>query len=293
MNNRNQGNTMKLEDIINQNLVIDLTTLKTDEELIEQIQTKLSKLGLYPASLVDGLYGDRTETALTEFTDAVQLDNMITGKFGRTFAEEVLSINELPETKLLTDIDYKRAANLLGVEVAVIRAVVEVESAGHGFLPDGRPKILFERHWFWKLTPLPVSRTRPDLSNSKPGGYLGGTREWDRLSDAIKFDRIAALKSASWGLAQIMGFNYEIAGFSDVEEFVRAMHDSEGKQLQAMMNFIKNNPATYQNRNMLTALRNYDWRTFARIYNGSGGLGVYDLKLAAAYKRHAGSVLAA
>ena len=61
---------MKLEEIVNQNLVIDLTTLKTDEELIEQIQTKLSKLGLYPASLIDGLYGDRTETALTEFTDA-------------------------------------------------------------------------------------------------------------------------------------------------------------------------------------------------------------------------------
>lgn len=284
---------MKLEDIINQNLVIDLTTLKTDEELIEQIQTKLSNLGLYPSSIIDGLYGNRTETALIDFTDAVQLDNMVTGKFGGTFAEKILSINELPQTKVLNDIDYKRAANLLGVEVAVIRAIVEVESAGNGFLPDGRPKILFERHWFWKLTPLPVSRTRPDLSNSKPGGYLGGTREWDRLSDAIKFDRIAALKSASWGLGQVMGFNYEVVGFSDVEEFVRAMHENEGKQLQAMMNFIKNNPRTYRNRTMLTALRNHDWQTFAYVYNGSGGVGVYDIKLAAAYKRHAASVLAA
>lgn len=40
-------------------------------------------------------------------------------------------------------------------------------------------------------------------------------------------------------------------------------------------------------------MQNYDWLTFAYLYNGPGGVGVYDPKLAAAYKRHTGSVLAA
>ena len=48
----------------------------------------------------------------------------------------------------LTIKDYQKAAKELNCEVAAIRAVAEVESLKGGFLPDGRPKILFERHVF-------------------------------------------------------------------------------------------------------------------------------------------------
>ena len=48
----------------------------------------------------------------------------------------------------LTDADFARAAKALNVEVAAIRAVAEVEAAGAGFLPDGRPAILYEAHIF-------------------------------------------------------------------------------------------------------------------------------------------------
>lgn len=184
-------------------------------------------------------------------------------------------------TNKLTQADYHRCADLLGVEVSVILAVTFVEAAGPGFLSDGRPKILFERHWFYKLTPLPVSKTRPDLSNPKPGGYLGGTREWERLNAAILFDRTAALKSASWGLGQIMGFNHVAAGYSTVEEFVIAMHESEGKQLEAMMQFIKHNPQMHQ------SLRDHNFGQFAYLYNGPAyRRNQYDAKLAAAYQKH-------
>ena len=190
-------------------------------------------------------------------------------------------MNQIKETlssRQLSDADYQRAANLLGVEVAAIKAVVKVEAAGHGFLADGRPKILFERHWFWRLTPKPVSKTRSDLSNPKSGGYLGGTREWDRLNAAIQFDRLAALKSASWGLGQVMGFNHQFAGYSDVEEFVKAMYHSEGKQLDAMMTFIKNHPT------MISALHSHNWAAFAKEYNGPAyRRNQYDTKLAQAF----------
>ena len=51
-----------------------------------------------------------------------------------------------PATPLDED-DIAEAAKKLDCEVAAVRAVVDVESRG-GFLADGRPKILFERHYF-------------------------------------------------------------------------------------------------------------------------------------------------
>ena len=50
----------------------------------------------------------------------------------------------------LTAADFARAAKNLNVEIAAIRAVAEVEAAGAGFLPDGRPAILYEAHIFHK-----------------------------------------------------------------------------------------------------------------------------------------------
>lgn len=183
-------------------------------------------------------------------------------------------------SKSLTTADYQHFAKILNVPVASIRAVIAVECNGKGFLPDGRPKILFERHWFYKLTPLPVSKTRPDISNPRSGGYLGGGREWDRLNAAISFDRTAALESASWGLGQVMGFNHKAAGYFNVEDMVAAMHVSEGKQLEAMMNFIKANPVIH------TSLRDRNWQRFAYHYNGPAyRKNDYDNKLAAAYSR--------
>ena len=68
--------------------------------------------------------------------------------------------------------DYQAAAQSLGCEVAAIKAVASVESRGRGFLPSGRPKILFESHVFSKFTkhiydPLsPTSRRGTKLPRS-------------------------------------------------------------------------------------------------------------------------------
>jgi len=186
-------------------------------------------------------------------------------------------------SKSLSATDYDRVSKLLNVGTALIKAVVAVETNGEGFLSDGRPKILFERHWFYQLTPLPVSKTRPDISNPRSGGYLGGSREWDRLNAACAFDRAAALKSTSWGLGQIMGFNYAPAGFDNVEDMVAAMHSSEFEQLKAMMHFIKANPPMHR------ALCDRNWQRFAYYYNGPAyRRNDYDNKLAAAYQKFSG-----
>jgi len=61
---------------------------------------------------------------------------------------------------MITESQYVKCADLLNVEPAVIKAVAEVESNGEGFLKDGKPKILFEPHIFWKQ--LRMRNIRPE-----------------------------------------------------------------------------------------------------------------------------------
>jgi len=184
----------------------------------------------------------------------------------------------------LKDADYERVAQRLSCEVAAIRAVAEVESGGRtGFLPDRRPKILFESRWFHKLTNGAFDRDHPDISTAEwVRNYKGGAAEYERLKAAIALDREAALKSASWGMFQILGVNHKVAGFNDVEAFVDAQCQSEGAHLDAFASFVLNNKLDDE-------LRDKRWADFARGYNGPGfAANRYDAKLADAYARYAG-----
>ncbi len=154
------------------------------------------------------------------------------------------------------------ALNLLDIDGASVWSVISVETSGVGFLSDRRPKILFERHVFSRLTKGKYDESHPDISNPQPGGYgPSGAHQYERLWDAMALDHDAALMSSSWGLGQVMGFNFQAAGFAGVEEMVSAMKDSEGDQLMAMMRFVKN-------MGLDGPLREKDWQAFARGYNG-------------------------
>jgi len=177
----------------------------------------------------------------------------------------------------LRDADYEKAAKDLGCTVAAVRAVAQVESAGDGFLRDGRPKILFERHIFHARTGGKFSAAHSNVSWPKRGGYLGGAREYDRLKEAIALDRKAALESASWGKFQVMGFNFATCSQPDVEAFVKAMVSGEPGQLAGFVAFIKKNKLDDE-------LVRRDWAGFARGYNGSAyAENKYDHKMADAY----------
>jgi hypothetical protein len=100
--------------------------------------------------------------------------------------------------KTLTETDYQKAAIELGCEVAAIKAVAEVESAGGGFLSSGEPKILFERHWMHRLMRtkgMTPPTNQPDIVSTKSGGYIGGQSEHVRLQRAVLIDRESAIMS--------------------------------------------------------------------------------------------------
>jgi hypothetical protein len=96
----------------------------------------------------------------------------------------------------LSDDDYNKSATSLGVEIAAIKAVAEVETNGKAFDESGRPRILFERHYFHNLTSGKYSASHPDISNSVAGGYGLFAAQYGKLERAFKLNPDAALRSA-------------------------------------------------------------------------------------------------
>ncbi|MGH8429622.1 MAG: N-acetylmuramidase family protein [Solimonas sp.] len=181
----------------------------------------------------------------------------------------------------LNEADFADAAQALGCEVAAVKAVCAVEAPRGGFNPDDTPVTLFEGHKFYAFTCGKFRVQAPDLCYPKwTRAHYGKSwqAEQERLARACRLDREAALKSASWGKFQIMGFNHGQAGHPVLQAFVNAMYESEGAQLKAFVRFVKTT-------GLAPALQRRDWAGFARGYNGPAyEANDYHTKLAQAYQ---------
>ena len=189
---------------------------------------------------------------------------------------------------MISEKQFNESAAALKIEPATIKAVAEVESSGEGFLADGKPKILFEPHIFWKqlrtkgIDPNLFMEENADIlyPKWKAGAYGPVSKQHERLERASKIDREAALLSASWGKFQVMGFNWKLCGASSLQEFIDDMYKSEDAQLLRFTHYIRN---TFLD----DELRGHDWAGFARSYNGPLYLrNKYDTKLKNAYLKY-------
>lgn len=191
------------------------------------------------------------------------------------------------DAKKVLDQDYKTYGNMLGVEPEVLKAVVKVETGGSsGFLPSGRPTILFEAHYMYNLLKKSgrgdlevLLKKYPNIISKvwNKSLYKGGEKEWGRLETARTIDEDIADQSASWGMWQIMGSNYSKCGCSDIREFVNLMQTSQYSQFVLGIRFIKNT-------GLIPYLQNKNWDQFAKSYNGAGyKQNSYDTKLRKAY----------
>lgn len=182
--------------------------------------------------------------------------------------------------------DIASIADELGIEEATLRAVLSVETGGSGFDASGRPKALFERHYFYRNL-----KTDPDKLSLAVNAGLAypkwGEKPYPKGSDAVyaeieaacEIAEEAALLSVSWGLGQIMGANWKATGSASVKEMVERACESEKNQLKQMAMFIKS-------AGLVDELQNKDWAGFAKKYNGPAyEQNKYDVKLAAAYER--------
>lgn len=241
-----------------------------------------------------GYFGLETEEAVKDFQAKNQL--VIDGKVGVKTWTVLLSKTRPAEAfgdKFLEENDLINFAVKHELQLAAVKAVNEVESSGKGFLIDGRPKILFEGHVFWRelkkrgIDPKTIS----NFSNADvlypswtKQHYLGGIREYERLEKAkglgdSKKYKEAALASCSWGSYQIMGFHAEALGYASVQQFADEMAGHERNNLEAFGKYLQ----TY---GCMKHLRNLDWTKFAECYNGPAqALNHYDSKMKKAYER--------
>ena len=163
--------------------------------------TRLAKLlGLSPRTVCDKEMSD----AMCAYQKAWGLT--ADGVFGYKSWKHILIAERYSKNKSgkIVDSDYELFAWLLGCEAIMIKAFVSVESGGSGFLPSGRPRILFESYQFWKnlkaegIDPNKYLPEYSDVITTKwIKNYKGGEGEWTRMEKARKISQGAANKSAS------------------------------------------------------------------------------------------------
>lgn len=185
--------------------------------------------------------------------------------------------------------DIRAVAQEFDLEPTVLLAVAEVESGGAAFaMVEGRkePLIRFEGHYFDRRlgdASRAIARAA-GLSSPQAGAVKNPASQksrWSMLERASAIDRKAAYESTSWGLGQVMGAHWAWLGFATVDAFVAEARESVAGQARLMARYIVK-------AGLMQHLRNRDWASFARVYNGPAYAKYgYDAKLAAAYRRYA------
>lgn len=180
----------------------------------------------------------------------------------------------------LTYDDYKAVAQKLNIDVATIKAVVEIETGKQhkGFLAPRKPIIYFDAKVFRRN----CQRKGVDISGYKivSGHGVDQERAHKRLQAACEIDTVTAWESTFWGMFQIGGFNWKLCGADNLDDFVYKMSYSERTQLELFACFL-------ENTGLVKYLQTKNWSAFAYRYNGPKyARRGYHTRLARAYNKY-------
>ena len=227
---------------------------------------------------VDGYIGPASRTQIVNLQKKLgyEQSGVVTG-------ETKVYIDTYAEKRFITMGLVSSEAKLRGIDPSVALAIASIESRGFGFLPSGRILILFEGHQFYahlakkygaaKAREVAAKYPKICYQTWTKAHYLGYEREYERLAIANSIDVECALKSTSFGIFQLMGFNYACTKEPNVGDFVEKMTQNEFYHLKAFFDFISV-------PKMLTAIKNRNIDGIASFYNGSGyKANGYDVKL--------------
>ena len=206
---------------------------------------------------------------------------------------------------------YNRVGGLMdrmavesGVSVPAVLAVWFVESSGRDHTP-GKAVIRFENHILFNLW----GQNNPGLYDRhfRHGGRApqfgpacnqtfnchefrrnaAGPFEECHLSQDVEYEVLdvasglagaeIARRCISMGGPQIMGFNHVAAGYATASEMFDAFQGPEGNHVRSFF--------AVAGGGGLDALRNLDWRRFARIYNGPGLVDEYAPRMQRAFNQ--------
>lgn len=166
--------------------------------------------------------------------------------------------------KPLTAGDIAAICNEFEVPEYLLRAVIEIETNGHGSWSSGAVVARYEPHIAWDK-----AGSKRDALAAEGLAYPNWKRGYPKGQPYPLIDRCAAIAgeevaalSTSWGIGQIMGFNHGACGYVTAFDMVKDFGNGEAVQLRAMLRFIKS-------KKILDALQREDWHTFAEVYNGA------------------------
>lgn len=268
--------------------------LPTDKDELRNIQRALNETCYDQPGFVslsaDGVFGPKSQAMVLMAQKKLGFE-----PDGQYKDQIEAYIKNVIKERYLDDEQIREMAAKHGIDYATLKAIIDVESRGDGFLVNGRATILFERHKFYNEVvkvrgadeAARLAKVHPDIINKSSGGYKGYLKEWERLEKAMQLsvdgDLVeGAIRSASWGLGQIMGFHAERLGYPSAFYMFADCMRSEGGQLEAMLRFCMSDPP------LARAIKNKDWKTLAKLYNGANyAVNQYDKRLEAAYNKYA------
>lgn len=182
-----------------------------------------------------------------------------------------------PVTEEISETVFVEMASTFGCELAAIKAVTYTEAGGEGFLANGLPKILFERHKFFEFTDPNQHAKRNakrvphpyapfvDICNPTKGGYSSdGGDQYVRLIKAARLNRDAAIKACSWGAFQVLAEYYSSFGYTTPSALVDDCMRSIDGHVKLFRGFL----GMPEKRNAVEGLKSKDWVKFTTFYNG-------------------------
>lgn len=130
---------------------------------------------------------------------------------------------------------------------------------------------------FDPVTGLVILRYEPHVFRRKsmrdiPAKRGGQSHEWLNFERAYDVHPEAALLACSYGLPQLMGFNFGVTRHKSPRDMVLAFQDSCSEQVAGFFAFVKANK-------LAKSIIAKDWRAFARVYNGPSAVDDYSGKL--------------
>jgi hypothetical protein len=186
-----------------------------------------------------------------------------------------------------------------GIPSAAVLAVWYVESSGRTFTPN-QAIIRFENHVFFKYwgSSHPAQFDEhfqyggrngvagKASKNHKFRANGGAWKEFHNLDQSKEYEVYEfakgiggpenAAKSTSFGGPQIMGFNFDICGYSSAVALASAFQADARWHVLGFFDYCKA-------RHLIEVVEQEDWHAFGERYNGQGGGPIYGPKIKAAY----------
>lgn len=192
--------------------------------------------------------------------------------------------------------DFANAANIVDCAPWNLKAFYQVESRGQAFDARGRLIMAYEPHVvdketkgtlrsmrvpvLWKNREIEVPLSYPKWRRNPKGMAefhhydLDHDSKWQLLVSAYRLHP-AAIRGASYGAFQIMGYWSERLGYGSTINFIKDQYEGEKNQLAAAIRYLRMVDA-------FDDLRRGNWGALTRKYNGSGQVDIYAPRLARA-----------